>query len=229
MNILYIEDDAMDRKIFERASKSILGHNWFIASSFQEGIEKLQHEPIELIIIDGYLPDGDPEKMLDHTKLPVIVLSGAAYENKDQRFKAVLLKPIQTEILEQTLSNLNLNKTDIEDQPSMKILSDMAAGDVEFEIEMLTIYLTELPNELAAISELSNQENWEATASLVHKLKSKIGLMDMPNLRVYAQEIENKCRQQEDLAGIPRKVERLIRILQQSITFAQAELEKRKV
>ncbi|MGB0910922.1 MAG: chemotaxis protein CheB [Nitrospirales bacterium] len=89
IQILLIEDDALDKKILQRCLNEIanqqgIATNLAWARSLSDAKELLRTQPIDLIMLDLSLPDGhglnflNELRLLNDTPLPVIILSGHA-------------------------------------------------------------------------------------------------------------------------------------------------------
>jgi len=82
MNILYIEDEAIPQRMVQRAARHT-GDQVLSAMTCAEGY-KLAHQPIDLILLDLNLPDGnglDLAKQLraEQVMTPIIVVTGDVF------------------------------------------------------------------------------------------------------------------------------------------------------
>ena len=100
INVLIVEDDATMRVLLKKTLLSIDEDieiaNIFEAENGREGIEVLEKESVDLMMVDIYMPVMDGLDMLDHVHdhpdfdhIPAIVVST---ENDEQRIDAILRK-----------------------------------------------------------------------------------------------------------------------------------------
>ena len=112
--ILIVDDEKNIRSSLAR-SLSLEGYDTVDADSAASGMEAVVREPVDLVLLDVRLPDGDGLQVLDwiksrRPKLPVIVMSG--HGSIDMAMEAIrkgaedfIEKPLATEKILLTLSN----------------------------------------------------------------------------------------------------------------------------
>lgn len=121
INVLIVEDDATMRVLLKKTllsiDKDIEVANIFEAENGREGIEVLEKESVDLMMVDIYMPVMDGMDMLDHVHdhpdfdhIPAIVVST---ENDEQRIDAILRKglgfvpkPLTHLLLEEQISKM---------------------------------------------------------------------------------------------------------------------------
>ena len=75
--ILFIDDEAIDRMAFERfASSENFPFSYKIASSVNESIKLIDYEDFSAIVSDFNLGDGNALEIIEYTELPVIIITG---------------------------------------------------------------------------------------------------------------------------------------------------------
>ena len=91
--ILIVDDSAMLRRIVNDAL-DILGFNILEAESAMQGLEQLQNNHVDLIILDWVMPEKsgydfflELKEMEEFNKVPVIMLS--AEDGRDMMLKAI--------------------------------------------------------------------------------------------------------------------------------------------
>ena len=95
------------------------------------------------------------------------------------------------------------NETTPESVCDFRYLKELSQGNVEFEEEMLNIFVEELPGELKIIEEAIGSGNFEEIKQTVHRLKSSLHFVGL-NLLIgeEADEVEDLAEQERDIAQI---------------------------
>ncbi len=118
-NILIVEDDpamrVIIRQTLDRSSLEI--GEIFEAEHGRAGLELLENEEVDLLLVDIYMPVMDGMEMLDHVRdhpdyrdIPAVIIST---ENDEQRIDAIIRngmgfvhKPFTRDLLEDQIRNL---------------------------------------------------------------------------------------------------------------------------
>ena len=118
MNILYVEDEEMTRKTFERSLSRMFG-NIFQAENGKVGLEIFKREHIDLILTDVNMPEMNGLEMSQEIKainnrLPIIISS--AYNDSNFLMQAIdigidhyITKPIDMRKFRTKLDEIALN------------------------------------------------------------------------------------------------------------------------
>lgn len=78
-------------------------------------------------------------------------------------------------------------------------LQELSQGDKEFEVEMIRIFIAEVPQSLAELRTALKSEDWEACGKIVHKLKSKLRIMGLHSVKDAITEIELNFKKAQNL------------------------------
>ncbi len=81
------------------------------------------------------------------------------------------------------------------EQPSLKLIRDIAAGDLEFEKKLIAIIRKELPQEIEIYNANCKEKDYLEVAGNVHKLIHKIKIFGLKNGYAKAVIFENDLRQ----------------------------------
>jgi len=73
-------------------------------------------------------------------------------------------------------------------------INEMAEGDQEFVQSVISVFLEEVPADLAALETELEAENYEQVYQLAHKIKPNVDLLGMEQTRAAALEIETLGR-----------------------------------
>jgi two-component system, OmpR family, KDP operon response regulator KdpE len=88
LNVLLVEDDRELRNTL-RDALAVEGYDVFTAASLSEGLALLQHMPVDLVLLDLTLPDGDGDTLLATVRkrhaTPLIVISAREGEGQKVR------------------------------------------------------------------------------------------------------------------------------------------------
>jgi HPt (histidine-containing phosphotransfer) domain-containing protein len=69
-------------------------------------------------------------------------------------------------------------------------INEMAEGDGEFIISVISVFLEEVPEDLELLEKAISQRNYESVYQLAHKIKPNVDLLGMEQTRATALEIE---------------------------------------
>lgn len=220
MTILYIEDDLVDQMTMKRLFRQLPEHQLFIDTSI-ENFKSTFDKKVDVIISDYYLPDGEAEEVLAFADdIPVILLSNSSHlENKD--FFKILSKPLTIEILKRVLKELN--KATEGEELDLAYLKEVAAGNEAFEREMLEIYIEEMPQELQALQEALNNQDWNTCNKWIHKMQTKLRIGGFKPLLEKALSLEDAYKA-ETLGKNPSMIELFIQDTFKTIKVVEAHL-----
>ena len=102
-------------------------------------------------------------------------------------------------------------------------INEMAEGDQDFIRSVISVFLEEVPEDLAALESALEQNNREQAYQMAHKIKPNVDLLGMDKTREAALEIETLGKQGADIA----EMEKRFPMLKKDIEQVVGELEKR--
>jgi len=100
-------------------------------------------------------------------------------------------------------------------------INEMAEGDEDFILSVISVFLEEVPEDLAALETALEQKNREQAYKLAHKIKPNVDLLGMDQTREAALEIETLGKKGGDLS----EMERLFILLKKDINQVVGELK----
>ncbi len=116
--ILVVEDDPSVADMLKTAFKT-WGYDVWVARNGQEGLEIVEAQSVDGILLDMHMPIMDGRTMLDELRwmghqLPVWVMSGGADRQALQQFlqegaQGFLIKPFQLQSLQHTCAQIFLS------------------------------------------------------------------------------------------------------------------------
>ena len=65
---------------------------------------------------------------------------------------------------------------------NLDLLKEYASGDVNFMLELLSIYKNETPKAIEQIKFHTGQQNWSELKMVIHKLKSSVSMLGINQL-----------------------------------------------
>lgn len=110
-NVLVVDDEAMVRNVVTRLLE-LRGHQVWAASSGAEGMDVLEHHPMDLVITDQGMPRMSGRELAHHIAirypdLPVVLLTGDTDLNVNRaEIARVLTKPFKIDDLTKAISDL---------------------------------------------------------------------------------------------------------------------------
>jgi HPt (histidine-containing phosphotransfer) domain-containing protein len=101
-------------------------------------------------------------------------------------------------------------------------INEMAEGDNDFIISVVSVFLEEVPEDLASLENAIASENFEQIGKMAHKIKPNVDLLGMEQTRANAYELEKLGKASGSLEEIKMKFPLLKKDVEQVI----AELQK---
>jgi HPt (histidine-containing phosphotransfer) domain-containing protein len=84
-------------------------------------------------------------------------------------------------------------------------IKEMAGGDEDFILSIVTVFLEEIPQDLAGLEEAVNNRDHEKTYQLAHKIKPNVDILGMEQTRILALDMETLGKNQGSFDEIEAK------------------------
>ena len=84
-------------------------------------------------------------------------------------------------------------------------INEMADGDEDFILSIVTVFLEEIPQDLEDLEEAIGNRDHEKTYQLAHKIKPNVDLLGMEQTRILALDIESLGKNQGSFDEINTK------------------------
>jgi CheY-like chemotaxis protein len=197
MKVLIAEDTEINQLMVQNLFDN-LPYDYVIVSNGIEAVNKVKTEKFEAIFMDIEMPEMDGIEAMKKIKsidsrLKIIAMTG--YNDKEtlnkliaEGFDEYLIKPFSTEKLSSILNSTTNNA------PSGKIdynyLKNISAGDKDFEIEIVELFLSITPDVLKSIELNIEEKNLENLRREVHKYASQAQLVGLKDAYKLLNEIE---------------------------------------
>ncbi len=102
-------------------------------------------------------------------------------------------------------------------------LNEMAEGDEDFIISVISVFLEEVPEDLAALEHAIASGNFEQIGKMAHKIKPNVDLLGMEQTRANAYELEKLGKASGSLEEIKMKFPLLKKDVEQVISELQKD------
>jgi PAS domain S-box-containing protein len=245
LRILLAEDNVVNQKVALKMLER-LGYRGDVAANGLEVLDAVQKIKYDLVLMDMLMPEMDgieTSKLIisaiskEHQPVIVAMTANDIEENRDKCLEAgmedFLQKPISQEKLGECLrkwgeaklksngksDNLQLN---IIDESKISFLQDIDSNeDAAFMIELLDVYINELPRTINLICNSIEDENAKELQFNAHKLKGSSLTLGMDVISDISIKLENAAK-----SGIFNdSVRNLGNELSQKVEIVEKELE----
>jgi CheY-like chemotaxis protein/HPt (histidine-containing phosphotransfer) domain-containing protein len=214
--ILLVDDNATNRKV---ASQILAKAGCVIetATSGQDAIDRLaQDADFDLVLMDIQMPEMDGMETTRRLKAsgqalpPIVAMTAYAMKEDRDRFLAVgmddyLAKPIRAQQLIQMVGkwvhdghapeDVVLDTSyEVVDEELLKSLSDAVGGDPVFVEGMLTEFIAEAEEQIAAAEQAYVRNDCKGVQAELHTLKGNSGTLGAAQVHLICEQIELKAK-----------------------------------
>ncbi|OQD41782.1 histidine phosphotransferase [Croceivirga radicis] len=88
---------------------------------------------------------------------------------------------------------------------SLDKINEMADGDNDFIVSVVTVFLEEVPQDLAALEAAIERQDFEQIRKMAHKIKPNVDLLGMEATRANALDLETLGKNQGSIEEIKTK------------------------
>lgn len=209
VHVLLVEDHALNQQLAMRLIRDF-GFTVSLASHGRAAIEVLKEEKFDVILMDLQMPEMDGydttvfirEKM--HITTPIIALT--AHSSSGEREKCLSLgmndymtKPYRSKDLYYKIvkaisgSTGDIRPSETDEQEYATPLKALAAGDKEFEIEMLELMLSSFPEDFEKLEQAADTGDIATLKTVAHRLKSSVALAGEKELASLFNQVQNSA------------------------------------
>ncbi len=217
LSILLVEDNIINVK-FVQSLFSQHGLRVDIAENGKKGIEKLLNNNYDLVLMDIEMPEMNGYEttryIREHLNSAIPIIAMTAHAMAGEREKCIKLgmndyisKPINSEQLFKKMltfaADINLTKTTSMDKiMNLDLLFRTVNGNKKVIMEIMNVFLVQLPEDVAAINEAVKNEDFVAVKRQCHKMKSSVSIMGMEALVKLLEEMEELGHKEEGIGRI---------------------------
>ncbi len=257
LTVLVVEDSSMNRMYVSNLLEK-WGISFKMAFNGRIACEMAKNEKFEAILLDIQMPEMDGYETAEvirntenpNRETPIIALSASAMLNKKEKAYEVgmndhVSKPFNPEQLHAVLAkHVKLLNEMIEvppapmpemteARPKLEIdnnyLSDYYGGDINYTIEMFTLFFEKMEEEYPMLRKQFEAKEWKAMSATAHKLKPAFPMVGLPRFEPYFSNLESLTNQP---IIDEKEVENLLKEIEGSVVkwlpFVKAELEHLK-
>lgn len=191
--VLMCEDNEANRMLAQQlfASTNI---ELDMAENGNVGIELLQQKNYDLVLMDIQMPEMDGYQTTDHirnklqSQVPIIALTSHSVIKEKEKCLAMgmndyLSKPFRKDELFDKIHQWLTNEKQLNDSNevafSLDLLREASIGNVEFENQLLNLFIEQSAKGLEEIKNWQLQEDWDSISRMAHQLKSSFGMLGM--------------------------------------------------
>lgn len=108
---------------------------------------------------------------------------------------------------------------------SLDKINEMADGDQDFIHSVISVFLEEVPVDLAGLEKALEEENYQQVYQLAHKIKPNVDLLGMEQTRAAALEIETLGKSEANMSEIKDVFPRLKTDIQQVVSELRKDFD----
>nr|WP_299074309.1 Hpt domain-containing protein [uncultured Allomuricauda sp.] len=108
---------------------------------------------------------------------------------------------------------------------SLDKINEMAEGDQDFVISVVSVFLEEVPIDLEGLERAIDEEDFESIYKLAHKIKPNVDLLGMEQTRAIALEIETLGKSDANMDAIKEKFPMLKKDVHQVISELKKDFD----
>lgn len=229
LKILLVEDNTLNQKLALTMLRKF-GFTPQLAVNGKEAVSILEKESFDVVLMDLQMPEMDGYQATIHIRkvlnssIPIIAMT--AHSLVGERAKCIEVgmneyvpKPFKpqelfTKIIALAPQNKSANDLSV---INLTYLRSVSGGNVEFEKEMINMYLTQVPQDLNAIEHAIASENYKMVSAIAHKLASTFSIMGV-NDSARLSYLENKNPQPRSKQELQSALEELKSVFRKSAT-----------
>lgn len=122
----------------------------------------------------------------------------------------------------------NLKDKQAHKHTDLAYLREIANGSNEFIIQMLNIFIEQVPQSLTRIETAVHNKDWQTLRTVVHKMKPSILFVGLNEIKEDVPLLEKYASERSNLEDIPAKVAKIKAVCNEAIFELKEELEKLK-
>jgi PAS domain S-box-containing protein len=245
VTILVVEDNVMNQRLALQVLNR-LGYRGQIAQNGQEALSILQNEEVDLVLMDIQMPvmDGYTTTSQIRTTLksqvPIIAMTAHALANeREQCLQAgmndFIPKPFQIEELQRIMrkylpiapAKVQTEKVLMTPKPSFSVepLLEAVGHDMEFAVEMMTLFLHQTPVEIQQLQQSLDAGDLLAIKRLIHTQKAVIQTFGLNEAARLITATEALIADKKALSEIAPLISQYLLVLESELPVIQTVLE----
>lgn len=198
LKVLLVEDNLVNQTLAQRLLAK-RGHSVVIANNGKEGVEKLERETFDVVLMDVQMPEMDgfeatrivrEKERISGSHMPIIAMTAHAMIGDREKCLAAgmdgyVSKPVSGDELFRVIEELAGNVRSDEDSGEllpeagsvidMPKLMERVGGDQDLLDEIVPIFLDESRDISEKIKEAAGREDFGLVQQLAHTMKGSVG------------------------------------------------------
>jgi len=247
--VLLVEDNR-NNQVYGKKVLSQAGMTVEVAVNGKVALSKLEKGSYDIILMDVQMPEMDGIETTRHirkrtdkkARLPIIALTAHATAAQAKQYLRAgmdrfVSKPYAPEVLYRTIWSLlhrgENNSEEVEEMPrviqevpDLSGLKKLARGENNFLIEMIQIFLEDIPRYLRLIRTCAAAGDWKEMADMAHKIKAPLELMGVNALNPNLDYLEYFDPNKTDVASVEEHLETIEESCLNSMTILKEELKE---
>jgi len=247
LKVLLAEDNKMNQKLMSVVLAE-MGIHADLAENGKIAVEKVENNNYDVVLMDMQMPEMDGYEATLHIRqnlkynVPIIAMTAHALLGEKEKclrlgMNEYLSKPFKTEKLFQIIGsviNTDASSEDagteektvqaVNEKPVIDVnyLKELSNNNIKFVIEMLEIFVEEIPAEINILEEAIEQGDYKTIKKFSHKLKSSTQSLNMGD------EVEKILSTIENLAGSAKNMKTIRELLTQFQPIAALAVRQAK-
>jgi CheY-like chemotaxis protein/HPt (histidine-containing phosphotransfer) domain-containing protein len=212
--VLVAEDNRINQKILKELIRKE-GMNATVVANGKEVLALLQQQAFDLIILDFHMPElNGLETMKAIRSYPderIQTMNVVLFSSEQDKqhladiqaygIKYLLQKPVnQAEFSQMLQKIINVSPAHAVSQPqsSLTYLREITSGNTELLIELIDIFMDEVPDAIKKIKMYYQLDDWSSLQTLAHKLRSNYKYVGSQEGDQYLKLLEDKISSEEN-------------------------------
>lgn len=241
--VLVVEDNMVNQLLVVNLLKRFGFGQVDTAGNGRDALQKLEQRSYDLVLMDIQMPGMDGYEVTrqlrgsgkDSTRnVPVIALSGDASDKEkakaaDAGMNDYVPKPYTPQELKEVIArHLLVSAAAVEVAIDLSRLEQFTGGDPSFTIQLMSVFLEQVPQSVEAIEKLLPGKQWQEIFPVAHKIKSSFAVFGLEDLRSCIEKIEMYSRDEVHLEEIPLLFSNYKQRCEKAVTSLKGELNKLK-
>lgn len=245
VQILVVEDNVMNQRLALQVL-SRLGYPAQVAENGQIAVEMLQQTDFDLVLMDIQMPVMDGYTTTRYVRntlkkqVPIIAMTAHALANEREQclqsgMNDFIPKPFQIEELQRIMRKylpgiptMSPNqKAYTPPAPSFSVdpLLDAVGHDMDFAVEMMTLFLHQTPTEIQQLKQSLEEGDVMAIKRLIHTQKAIIQTFGLTEAARFITTVETLIADKKGLAEIAPLIEQYIQVLESEMPAIRSVME----
>lgn len=220
LKILIVEDNLINIK-FIQSLFSQHGLKADVAENGKAGVNLFMSKPYDLVLMDIEMPEMNGYQTTAYirtelkSQVPIIAMTAHAMAGEKEKclqlgMNDYISKPINADLLFSKIMMVDepssiQTVTDPETLTSvirLDFLSDSVKGNKEVILNILDLFLEQVPEDLNVLQEAIEKEDYLTIRNRSHKMKSSVSVMGMESCMSTLEEMENLGKRSENMERI---------------------------